>query len=250
MESKPIPAYLERRIRRRIPVDHQIVHGSTPVVAFGKFRTARVATLGLNPSRNEFLDGEDNQLTGANRRLATYTSLGTADLSDAPTSVIAQVLKDCESYFQVRPYRQWFNQLERILAQCNVSYYDGTACHLDLVQWATDPIWSGLSKETKLGLLKSDVPFLLEQLAKENVQLLLLNGSGVIGEFQAHTHANLSEVNSIVGLGRYKTRLFVGSIFECIKVIGWSTNIQSSRGVRRELRTEIARRVGLIAQRF
>ena len=174
--------------------------------------------------------------------------MGTSDLSDARKNVVAQVLSDCEEYFVCNPYRRWFDQLEGILAQCGVSYYDGTACHLDLVQWATDPTWGGLSKDTILELLKSDVPFLLEQLATKHVRLLLLNGSGVIGQLQAHTDAVLDEVNPITGLGRSPTRLLVGSILGNIKVVGWSTNIQSSFGVTRELRTEVARRVNLIAR--
>lgn len=242
-----VPTYIERRIRRRVPVDSQIVPGSTPVVAFGRFRTAQVATLGLNPSKVEFLDRAGNELREDDRRLATHASLGTADLSNAQSDLVAQVLDDCEEYFDRNPYRRWFNQLEGVLAQCGVSYYDGTACHLDLVQWATDPTWGGLSNEVKLKLLKSDVPFLLEQLATENVRLLLVNGSGVINQLQENATAELSEMNPISGLGRNKTKLFVGSISGNIKVVGWSTNIQSSFGVTRELRTEIARRVSSLA---
>ena len=248
VSSSYIPAYIKHRIRADIPVGRQIVPGSTPVVAFGRFRTAQVATLGLNPSKAEFLDGQGNELTGENRRLATHESMGTADLSNAPVGVIAQVLSDSESYFQRNPYGRWFNQLEPILKHCGTSYYDGTACHLDLVQWATDPTWGGLAKEIRLALLRSDVPFLKEQLASENIRLLLVNGSGVINQLQTHTDAALDEVDPIIGFGSAKTRLFVGSIIGRIKIVGWSTNIQSSFGVTRDLRIEIARRVGLIAQ--
>lgn len=247
MQSQTPPAYIERRIRRRVPTDCQIVAGSTPVVAFGRFRTAQVATLGLNPSKNEFLDGTGNELDGADRRLATHASLGIADLSNAPVDVIAKVLSDSESYFQRKPYRKWFDQLKPILANCNASYYDGTACHLDLVQWATDPTWGSLGSKTQFKLLTSDVSFLNEQLEKENIQLLLLNGASVIDQFLARTDTSLDEVDRITDFGRIKPKLWVGKILQNIKVVGWSTNIQSSFGVTRELRSEIARRVGLLA---
>ena len=95
-----ISEYIERRIRRPVPPDSSVIIGSTPVASFGNARTATVATLGLNPSRVEFLDRNGNQLVGGDRRLATHRSLGVSNLSDAPASVIDQFLRDCDTYFQ------------------------------------------------------------------------------------------------------------------------------------------------------
>ena len=243
-----IPEYLERRIRQPIPTDSSVVIGSTPVVAFGQARKAQIATLGLNPSKSEFLDQQGRELRGRFRRLATHTSLGTSDLTNAPTNVLSQVLRDCDTYFERNPYRRWFDQLEPILSQCGASYYDGTACHLDLVQCATDPTWGGLDNVTRLRLLRSDVPFLKEQLSNENIRVILVNGSDVINQLQTHIDAVLEEVDPIIGFARAKTRLFVGLVLGRIKIVGWSTNIQSSFGVTRELKEEIARRVGLLAR--
>lgn len=157
-----IPNYIDRRIRRVIRLDSHVVAGSTPVVSFGDAHSAAVATLGLNPSRVEFLDRNGNELVGSSRRLATHRSLDTSDLARAPESVIAQVLNDCNSYFARNPYRQWFDQLELILKACDVSYYNGSACHLDLVQWATDPTWGSLRPAgLRNRLLDADSPFLI-----------------------------------------------------------------------------------------
>lgn len=216
-------------------------------MAFGQARGSQVATLGLNPSKSEFLDQQGRELRGRFRRLATHTSLGTSDLANAPMNVISQVLRDCDTYFERNPYRRWFDQLEPFLSQCGASYYDGTACHLDLVQWATDPTWNRLPNEIQRGLLASDVQFLVEQLDRENIRLLLLNGRGVIDQLRDNAHAELVEVSELSGLARISCRLFVGTFFGRIKIVGWSTNIQSSFGVTRELREEIARRVGLLA---
>lgn len=249
MLPKSIPTYIERRIRQHAPAESQIVAGSTPVVAFGDAQRAHVATLGLNPSKAEFLDRSGKELRGTDRRLATHSSLGTSDLADAPTDVIAQALSDCNSYFKRNPYRRWFDQLNLILGHCNASYYEGTACHLDLVQWATDPTWGGLSKEIRLRLIESDIPFLMEQLANENIGILLVNGAGVIDQLKEYTDAKLDEVDRIVGYANVDSRLLVGTILGRIKIVGSSTNIQSSFGVTRELRNEIARRVGLLAHK-
>ena len=95
-----IPDYIERRIRQPIPTGLCIVPESTPVVAFGDVQTAKVATLGLNPSYLEFQHGSGLELIGCFRRLATRKSLAVGSLWDAPQIVISQVLSDCNSYFE------------------------------------------------------------------------------------------------------------------------------------------------------
>lgn len=239
-----IPGYLENRIRRSIPPNSQVVAGSTPVVSFGDARLARTATLGLNPSRIEFLAPNGHELAESVRRLATHRSLGTDDLANAPESIIERVLCDCCTYFTHNPYRRWFDQLESVLKACGDSYYDGSACHLDLVQWATDPTWGGLrSTALRNRLLDADAPFLIEQLSSENIHLLLVNGMGVLRQLQRIVPATLDEFDLITGLGHQDTRLFIGEIFDDVRVIAWSTNLQSSFGVTHELRAELANRV-------
>ncbi len=249
-QTQLVPTYIESRIRRRAPTNCQIVEGSTPVVAFGEFRVAEVATLGINPSRAEFLNLNGVELRDFDRRLATRSSLGVSDLTNATKSVVSRVLTDCESYFERNPYRKWFDQLNPILAQCGASYYDGSACHLDLVQWATNPTWRHLDQLTQSKLLSSDVPFLIQQLRNENIQILLLNGRAVIDQLQARTNANLDEVDRIVDYGNVKPRIFLGEIDGNIKVVGWSANLQSSFGLKNELRSEIAERVGKLVRQL
>ncbi len=245
-----IPEYIERRIRRPIPPDSRVVEGSTPVVSFGNAHCAAVATLGLNPSRVEFLDRDGNELVDPFRRLATHASLGTSNLANAPEPVVAQVLNDCNSYFSGNPYRQWFDQLELILTQCGASYYDGSACHLDLVQWATDPTWGNLRPASlRKELLNADSLFLREQLSNENIELLFANGMGVVRQLRAAANTSLDEIEPIVGFGHRGTRLFIGTILDRVRVIGWSTNLQSSFGVSSGLRTEVANRVAELAGR-
>ena len=90
----------------------------------------------------------------------------------------------------------------------------------------------------------------MEQLANENIQVLLVNGAGVIGQLKKYTVAKLDEVDRIVGYANVDSKLFVGTLLGRIKIVGWSTNIQSSFGVTRELRGEIARRVGLLTHQI
>lgn len=242
--TNQVPDYIERRIRRPIPADSRVIPGTTPVVAFGDVGQARVATLGINPSRVEFLDPKrENFLVDSARRLATHQSLGVSDLANAPAEVIGKVLADCNGYFQRNPYRRWFDQLEQVLKACGASYYDGTACHLDLVQWATNPTWGKLSTEVQRRLLQDDAPFLLEQLTNENIELLLLNGQMVVSTMSKEGNTTLDEI----GLAHQDTRLFAGMVRDRVQVVGWSTNLQSSRGVTRKLKKAIAERVGELA---
>ena len=229
------------------PAGSFIVPGSTPVVSFGSAQTATVATLGLNPSRIEFVDG-GRELIGTSRRLATHSSLGTSDLSNAPLEAIAQVFEDCNAYFYRNPYRRWFDKFTPIVSACGTSFYDGSACHLDLVQWATDPTWGKLQPAAKRKqLMADDSAFLSEQLQNENLRLLLVNGRGVMRQLQRTIIDDLEEVDPIVGHAHVDTDLFVGTVYDRVRVIAWTTNLQSSFGVTKELQAELAKRVAAIA---
>lgn len=240
-----LKAYIEQRIRRPVPPYACVVPGSTPVVAFGEFRRAAVATLGLNPSRIEFVDHDGREFTGAARRLATVASLGVRQLSSASLAAVAQVLSDCEGYFRRRPYMRWFGQLVSILTACGASYHDGTACHLDLVQWATDPTWAKLEPASlRRQLITADAAFLMEELRNERIRLLLVNGNGVWSELSCQ---DVQEHAPIAGLGWRNIRIFTGML-EGVRVIAWSANLQSSRGVTTAQRQELAQRVAALAE--
>src|SRR6266511_6400613 len=169
--------YLLTMVRRLPPAGTPVVPGSTPVVAFGDPARAEVATLGINPSANEFLQ-HGRLLTGDQRRLATLESLGAQRLDRLTEAQVATVVADSATYFQRRPYRRWFDPLDELLrAGADARYYEGSACHLDLLQWATQPVWGKIADpRARRALLDDGVPHLRAQLARENVRLVLLNG--------------------------------------------------------------------------
>jgi hypothetical protein len=203
------------------------VPGSTPVISFGDARKSTVATLGWNPSKLEFLDGRGRELVGKDRRLETRTSIRETDLLSASTQSISRVVHACNSYFQRNPYR-WFNALEKVLKYSGASYYDGTACHLDLVQWATDPVWGKLSQTHQSALLRADVPFLNQQLSQGNITALLLNGKGIVSAYQDLLQGRLMELHI---QEHPRLRLFSGRDARGFTVVGWNINLQSSFGV-------------------
>jgi hypothetical protein len=130
------------------PETHLLCHFSTPVVAFGDLRKATVATLGLNPSKDEFLNGEGKLLKGSLRRLVTLASLKSSKIRVGSPAAVRQIFNGCNKYFHVRPLRRFFGVLESVLNHIGVSYYDGSACHLDLAQWAT-PLWETLTESQR-----------------------------------------------------------------------------------------------------
>jgi hypothetical protein len=225
-----IPNYIEARIRQKFPPGAPVIPGSTPVVAFGDVRKAAVATLGWNPSKREFLDSRGKELVGRDRRLETLSSLGETDLSVASIRTIARVFDGCNHYFQGQPYH-WFDSLEKVLRPLGASYYDGSACHLDLIQSATDPIWGKVPRPYQDRLLDADLPFLRQQLAQEHVSLLLLNGAGIMQAYKERLRRPLKEA---IALRSGRLRIFAGESDRSLTVVGWNINLQSSFGVSAE----------------
>jgi hypothetical protein len=240
---KPIlDDYIVERLRRPPPAAH-VVPGSTPVLSFGNASHAAVATLGLNPSRQEFLDLSGRELNGCARRFETLASLDVPGLASASEAVLLRVIDACNGYFEANPYRRWFDQLEPILQSVGASYYNGTACHLDLVQWATDPVWNKIpNRAIRDQLLMEDADFLRHQLRTAPFRLLLINGSGVVREFESMTGISLRPAGSVKGKS-VESRMFVGRLPLGTRVVAWSVNIQSSFGICKALRAALASRV-------
>jgi hypothetical protein len=214
-------------VRRPIPAI-EVLRGTTPVISFGNSLQARVATLGINPSSREFVAKSGDLMAGPNRRLATLDSLGVAGVESLKVRQIQTVIEECASYFQRRPYRRWFDPLNQVLQDgLSASYYEGTACHLDLVQWATDPFWGELPRKAKKLLLE-------DQLRFSKIRLVILNGRQVIDQVHNVGLAKL-DVRGRLPFARGVYSLYSGS-GAGVEFLGWSANLQNSRGDVKELK--------------
>jgi hypothetical protein len=138
------------------------------------------------------------------------------------------------------------------LNACDASYYDETACHLDLVQWSTIPKWSKLSRDVRTRLINDDAAFLASQLKNENIRLLLVNGAGVRKQLQTAYRESLNiEPGSIIeGLSHKPAILHSGTLFGMVCVVAWSINLQSSPGVKKDFAVELAERIAAIHSNF
>jgi hypothetical protein len=225
-----LPDQVQEMVRRKAPADCGVIHGSTPVISFGSFQTSRVATLGINPSKREFLTPSGQWLTGEKQRLTTLASIGATTTEDLTDEQVQKIVGASDLYFQNNPYH-WFNDLDKILkGGFNASYFDGSACHLDLSQWATDPTWSSLTKAQQQLLLDDGVEHLQFQLTSRNISHVIVNGRAVWEEIKRTKTAEFNDVDKIYfGKNLTSATLRMGTSGN-IKFLGWTVNIQSSYG--------------------
>ena len=213
-----------------------VLHHACPVPYFGNAATARIATVSLNPSHGEFEDAPGHFRAAS--RLPTRTDLRVDDWATASDGVCSRIAQACSDYFRGNPYWKWFNPLERMLERIgHGTLVGGGACHLDLVPWATRPIWGHLSKHERQLLLRQGQPVLHQLLASLRVEALLLNGTTVVEAFQDDTNNRLRcEHVDDWQIGRGKGRRWRGSVSELgghklrqpVTVVGWSGNLQST----------------------
>lgn len=220
--SSEVDAYLAERIRQPHPEGCHVVPGSTPVVSFGDVRTAWVATLALNPSSSEFLDKRGDLLAGDRQRFESLSSLGIESAVDADDDHVRKILDACYGYFAgPNPYWTWFRPLENLLQDTlGASFVDGSAAHLDLVQWATDPVWGRIGDSSvRQRLIESDREFLRRQLRTEGIRLVLVNGRTATHQLVT-LGAELEELD-IARLRGSRFRIWIGYLDNTL-VIGWN----------------------------
>lgn len=168
---------------RRPPSPHS-VPGSLPVLFFGDIFLAQIATLGINPSQQEYLDPSGRELTGNARRFQTLTSLQAPTRATLTDEQCEQAIGTMRDYFQPgKPVYQWFRPLDRVTQAMGYSYAVGEVINLDLIQEAKAPKWSTLEKQfpnETSALLVTDLPFLRWQLATFPLRAVVCNGKTLL----------------------------------------------------------------------
>ncbi len=232
-----------------------IIPWSCPVPTFGDLTNPQLATLGINPSYREFVDPSGEELQGELRRFHTLESLGLETWAEADARHLELILDTYRSYFFCNPYNAWFKKLDFAIAGANVSYYDSpsTACHLDLVPFATIRRWTELSAQQRSSLVAVSGDTLGMILRDSQVRVLILNGSSVVKGFQSVAGVSLrAEEIPAWSLRRRSSANVKGVAYTGVaatvsgikldrqlKVLGFNHNIQSSFGVTMEVITAI-----------
>lgn len=203
--------------------------GSVPITSFGSFDRASVATLSINPSYLEFTNTRGSQLVSGKNRVISRYHLSEVDAVALNRESALRAIESFRDYFDPnsKPYRRWFSPMEKIvLASVGASYWDGSATHLDLSQWATNPVWKKLSDETKQALLVSDLPFLRKQIEYRKFDLVLINGATAITEISKTGLVDLSLADE-VDVNGTKVLFFRGQALGT-QFIAWNWYLQSA----------------------
>ena len=217
-------------VRREPPIQGVIVPSSTPVISFGDFRAVRVATLGINPSNKEFADNHGEILSGKTRRLATLSSLNAATLTTLSDEQVATVIQDCNNYFSGNDY-SWFKTLDNVIKPgLGVSYFNKTACHLDIVQWSTKTKWQSLEPETKTTLLDDGRIHLNKQLANSQISTVIVNGKSVWSELESAGFGTPKKDGELSFSKKNISCQLLINKFGNTLFLGWSSNLQSQHG--------------------
>ena len=226
--------------------DAAVIPWASPVPYFGGAPTATVATVGINPSNLEFADEEGAELDGHRRRLPTLRSLELARWEEANSVHLRELVAGCDGYFRGRPYDRWFGVLERVLRPAGFTYYGEipTACHLDLVAFATLEKWSALPARGRARLLDSSREAFGLLVRSTPATLLLLNGRSVVDAFGRLANSVLEPMHApawdlLRPNGSVPGTAYLGTITELggvpldreVTVAGWNHNLQSSFGV-------------------
>ena len=228
-----------------------VIRWGCPVPSFGDLSASRVATVGLNPSNREFVDEKGDELQGVSRRFHTLQSLGLSSWSDVDARHMLLILQSCCDYFQSNPYDRWFKRLDQVIAGAKTSYYEpsSTACHVDLIPYATSTKWAELSPRQRAALLDLAGDTLGLLLRGSSVRVIVLNGSSVVEHFKVIAGVRLERLRmSEWSLPRSSGRDVAGfsykgvvdtisgiSLGYSLLVLGFNHNIQSSYGVTRDV---------------
>ncbi len=228
-----------------------VIKWGSPVLSFGDLSTSRVATLGLNPSNREFVDELGDELQGPLRRFHTLMSLGLDSWADADARHLRLILESCRRYFLGNPYDRWFKRLDQVVSGAKASFYDAScsACHLDLIPYATECKWTELTSRQRSSLLAVAADTLGLLLRDSPVRILILNGRSVVEQFQDVAGIRLDQHQmpawslprqpkpDVTGLA-YRGVVHALSGIRLpheILVLGYNHNLQSSFGVTKEV---------------
>jgi hypothetical protein len=194
---------------------NSIIKWASPVLAFGDPSSSIVTTVGLNPSNKEFVDDDERELSGSERRFHTLRSLGLKSWSDAEARHAELILDSCCKYFGNVPYDKFFKPLNKVIAGTGTSFYSKLhpACHLDLVPYATAIKWGKLRGPEKKALWEGTKDALGSLLRDSPIRLLILNGPSVVEQFQNVSRIRLEKRSMPAWSLRFKEREILGSAY-------------------------------------
>lgn len=229
--SKELKVQIFDYIKQPIPQNMYTVKQSIPVPFFGNIEKARVATISINPSNQEFEDKYKELLSGVKKRFTDRDILQVKDTDFLNNTQVNLVYNSLINYFYKNPYKRWFNWLDRYAGNIlDCSYYNGTMVHLDIYPWATNPTWTDLNENCKFKALQGYKLLKDILLSKERAfDYVYINGKTVKQQIETYFKVRIPEYKHDQWY-IYKYELANGT-----KFIGSSCYIQQSHKTTEEL---------------
>lgn len=222
------------------------VEGSLPVLFFGDLLTAEVATVGLNPSDREYLDSQGRMLTGTRQRFATLETVGAMNRAGLTDDACEEAVEWMRAYYGAgNPVYGWFTALERVAQGFGVSLRDGSCVHLDLVQDATRPTWSGLQESERAALLAQDLPFLEWEIRAYPLRAVICTGKTVSMHIRSRLGVQVEQTGELARIKWWIGRAEIEG--REVSFAGWNYPLARPTGLGREGEIELGR---LLAERI
>jgi hypothetical protein len=228
------------RERLRLEPSTASVPGSLPVLFFGDALSAQVGTIGLNPSKFEYIDKNGRILVGQDQRFCSLEGLGAESRNEVTDVQADEAIKTMRDYFDHgKPvYGSYFRHLSNFIKGMGMSYVERTATHLDLVQESTDPVWGDLDFGESTKLLQRDLPFLgweLEFLPQ--LQAVVCTGATVsehvrgLVEVEEHESGTMQRIRWWCGTAKMGNR--------GLKIGGWNYPLDRPTGLGNDGEVEL-----------
>jgi hypothetical protein len=214
---------------RRSSTAHS-VPSSLPVLFFGDLFAAEVATVGLNPSQQEYMTPRGELLAGVAQRFATLESLRASERESLTDEQCAEALRWMRDYYAPgQPVYRWFIGLERVLSGFGASLAGRTAAHLDLVQESTSPVWSGLSVHARDELLRTDLPFLRWEIASFPLRIVICTSKTVSDHVRRLLEVEVEDAGELARIRWWTGRAALDG--RSVGVCGWNLPLARPTGL-------------------
>jgi hypothetical protein len=215
------------------------VPGTLPVLFFGDLLSAEVATVGLNPSDQEYLNKDGAPLVGPAQRFATVDSLGAHDRASLTDEQCAEAVEWMRDYYEPgKPvYGSWFNALTRVAEGFGASFRERSAAHLDLIQESTSPVWSELSAGEREALLEQDLPFLEWEIRACPLTAVICTGKTVSIHVRRQLGVVVDEEGTLARIRWWVGHADVNG--RSVSFAGWNYPLARATGLGREGETAL-----------
>lgn len=226
-----------------------------PVLWFGNNDSlkSKIVSIGANPSRSEFLDGNKSSLKNVKSEDLPYLQgeekrfyhFNREDTLEDKIKYGNDIIKSYNLYFNVNPYK-WFGRengycVEALMNGLDASFYNNgvkQALHIDLFPFATMSDFTSILSLFRSDILKDNwnkkiLETLIEALSPE---LLIVFGKTNFKYFKdifKDEHVDLEDFVFKTEKGDHKTNVSIGK-FRRIKMIGISLNLGNPIGFKRE----------------